>query len=151
VKYQPGTLLAKGIYAKGSRGDAETRSGEEKELTAEVATAGPPAAIVLQPDRAKLAADGADLSVVAVKIVDAAGRLAPLADDEVSFSVTGPGKILGVGNGDPSSHESDKVPHRKAFNGLCMVLVQTSGWSGVITLKAEARGLKSAVAMLRGE
>ena len=52
VKYQPGTLLAKGIYAKGSRGDAETRSGEEKELTAEVATAGPPAAIVLQPDRA---------------------------------------------------------------------------------------------------
>ena len=85
-----------------------------------------------------------------MKIVDAAGRLAPLADDEVSFSVTGPGKILGVGNGDPSSHESDKVPHRKAFNGLCMVLVQTSGWSGVITLKAEARGLKSAVAMLRG-
>ena len=44
----------------------------------------------------------------AVEVQDAQGRTVPIADNEVSFRVSGPGKVIGVGNGDPTSHESDK-------------------------------------------
>ena len=86
-----------------------------------------------------------------VRIVDAQGRLVQVADNEVSFSVSGPGKILGVGNGDPSSHEPDKASKRKAFNGLCMVLVQTAKAAGPIALTAEAAGLKKANVTIEAE
>jgi beta-galactosidase len=46
--------------------------------------------------------------MVAVEVVDAQGRTVSVADNEVTFRVTGSGRLIGVGNGDPSSHESDK-------------------------------------------
>ena len=45
--------------------------------------------------------------MITVEVVDAAGRHVPTADCEVSFRLAGPGRIRGVGNGDPSSHEPD--------------------------------------------
>ena len=57
------------------------------------------------------------MSVVDVSVVDASGHVVPVADNLVQFELTGPGKIIGVGNGDPSSHEPDKASERKAFNG----------------------------------
>jgi beta-galactosidase len=62
---------------------------------------------------------------VTVRIVDAQGRTLPTADHEVSFTLRGPGALIGVGNGDPISHEPDQANRRPAFNGLCMMLVQT--------------------------
>jgi beta-galactosidase len=96
VKYAPGTLSAKGY--KGESIVAETQ----------VETTGDPAAIKLTPDRATINADGEDVSVVTVAVTDAQGRVVPLASNLVHFELDGPGKILGVGNGDPSSHEADK-------------------------------------------
>jgi beta-galactosidase len=58
--------------------------------------------------------------------------------------VTGPAKLIGVGNGDPSSHEPDKARSRSAFNGLAQAIVQTTLKSGKIGLKAESPGLKAA-------
>ncbi|MBK8346089.1 MAG: hypothetical protein IPL08_00095 [Saprospiraceae bacterium] len=44
--------------------------------------------------------------------------------------IGGAGKIIGVGNGDPSSHEPDKCAdgawQRRLFNGHCQVIVQGS-------------------------
>jgi beta-galactosidase len=97
VPYEPGTLLARGYNAAGGEVASDT-----------VETAGPAAAIQLIPNRSKVAADGESVSVVAVRINDAAGRVVPTAGNLVSFSLTGPGRILGVGNGDPASHEPDK-------------------------------------------
>lgn len=131
VKYQPGTLQARG-----------TR--DSRELMAKVETTGRPAALELVPDRTKLAADGADVALVTVRVVDERGRVVPVADDEVSFHVEGAGKVLGVGNGDPSSHEPDKAMKRRAFNGLCLVIVQTRKTAGPITLTATAAGLRPA-------
>jgi beta-galactosidase len=88
-------------------------------------TTGVAARIVLEPDRESLRADGRDLSVVTVRIVDAQGRTLPTADHEVSFTLRGPGALIGVGNGDPISQEPDQANRRRAFNGLCMTLVQT--------------------------
>ena len=62
----------------------------------------------------------------AVEVQDAQGRAVPAADNLVSFGVSGEGKAMGTGNGDPTDHEPDPGSSRKAFNGLCMALVQSS-------------------------
>ncbi len=96
VNYAPGTLLAKGYKA-----------GKEI-ITDKVETTGAPAAIRLVPNRDSIKADGKDVSVITVQVEDAQGRVVPTAGNEISFALSGQGKILGVGNGDPSSHEPDQ-------------------------------------------
>jgi len=124
------------LEARGYRGGAVV-------LTATRETTGPAAKLVLEADRPAIGADGEDVSVVTVRVVDADGRTVPVADDEATFQLTGPGRILGVGNGDPSSHEADKGTVRRAFNGLCMAIVQASKTPGALTLEATAPGLAS--------
>ena len=67
----------------------------------------------------------------------------PIASNLVKFSIEGPGKIIGTGNGDPSSHEPDKATQRKAFNGYCLVLVQTDRTAGEIRVTASSETLVS--------
>ncbi len=130
VPYQPGTLEARGMK------DGQT-------VTTTVETAGPAAQIQLQPDRGQISTGGCDVAVVTVSVHDADGRLMPIADDQISFQCEG-GTILGVGNGDPSSHEPDKATNRRAFSGLCQVIVQSGRETGEITLTADAPGLLGA-------
>src|SRR5208282_3278648 len=109
-------------------------------------TVGAPAAIVAGADRSQLTADGKDVSVVSVQVVDAKGRLVPRANKEVQFLITGPGRLIGLGNGDPSCHEPDKpgsptAGTRSAFNGQCMALVQSLASPGAIQVSAIASGL----------
>jgi beta-galactosidase len=134
VKYETGTLTAKGYDDEGKI------IAEDK-----VETTGEPAAIKLEPDRAILTADGSDISLVTVKIVDDQGRTVPVATNSVTFTVTGPGQLIGVGNGDPGCHEPDKGNHRSAFNGLCLAIVQSSRTRGAIAIQADSPGLKSAI------
>ena len=75
---------------------------------------------------------------------DREGRLVPTASDRVDFAVSGPLRIIGVGNGDPGSHEADKANERKLFNGLAQVIVQTSYQAGPIVLRAKSEGLSEA-------
>jgi beta-galactosidase len=133
VKYAPGTLNAVGYDDKGN---VMARTSVE--------TTGEPAGVVLEPDRKVLAADGTDISLVTVRIVDAQGRTVPVATNLVSFNVSGPGQLLGVGNGDPVSHEPDKAKQRSAFNGLCLAIVQSSNMPGLVTIQTDSPGLKSA-------
>jgi beta-galactosidase len=96
VKYEPGTLSAQG-YDKDGKLVAVTK----------VDTTGNPAAVQLEPDRATINADGEDVSVITVSVRDTQNRVVPVATNLVDFELEGPGKILGVGNGDPSCHEPD--------------------------------------------
>ena len=109
-----------------------------------VETAGAPARIVLSPDRTTLQADGEDAVVVPVSILDAEGRIVPNANNRVTFQLTGDGRILGVGNGDPSDHDTDKANNRKAFHGHCIAVVSAGSKPGVLELTASSPGLKSA-------
>jgi beta-galactosidase len=136
-------------YASGAI-EARGFKGGRVVLTSRRETTGPPAAIVLRPDRARILADGEDLSVVEVQVVDAQGRLVPTADADVTFKVTG-GRLLGVGNGDPSSHEADKADHRRAFGGLCMAIVQGTTRAGDITIEATGAGLAGATVTVVAE
>jgi beta-galactosidase len=132
VPYAPGTLVAK-AYQKGTVVATDT-----------VATTGAPAKVVLMIDRTSIDADGADLAVVNVAIADAQGRTVPTADNLVHFKVDGVGRNIGVGNGDPSCHEPDKADQRSAFNGLCQLIVQSTGDPGTFTVTASSDGLASA-------
>jgi beta-galactosidase len=96
VKYAPGTLSAKGFDDAG-KVIAETK----------VETTGEPAAVQLTPNRTTINADGEDVSVITVSVTDAQGRIVPTAGNKINFAIEGAGKILGVGNGDPSCHEPD--------------------------------------------
>jgi beta-galactosidase len=116
-----------------------------------VETATSPAQIALNSDCSKLKADGCDVAVIRVAIKDVKGRVVPVADNLVKFSIEGPGRIIGTGNGNPSSHEPDKATQRKAFNGYCLVLVQTNNTAGEIRLKASSEALKSAEVILKSE
>ena len=134
VKYAPGTL------------EARASKGGRVVLTEKRETAGPAAKIVATADRSSISADGQDLAVVNVSIVDAQGRSVPTADNKVTFALDGPGKVIGVGNGDPTCHEADRASERSAFSGLCMAIVQGQrGQAGTIRVKVTSPGLEAAV------
>ena len=120
--------------------------------------------VVLEPDRQTITADGCDAVVVYAKIYDEKGDVVSFADNEVRFRVEGAANIIGVGNGDPSSLEPDKATplkdfrgrpitleaynhdkqnKRRAFNGACMVILQSTGEAGEVKLTAKANGLVS--------
>jgi beta-galactosidase len=132
VSYVPGTLKAVG------------RANGNEILTKEIKTAGTPAKIILEADRNTIEADGEDLSFITVKVLDEAGTLVPYADNLFNFEITGEGKIAGVDNGSQTSMESFKINYRKAFNGLCLVVVQSSEKAGKINLKTTSKGLNGA-------
>lgn len=114
-----------------------------------VETSGAPARLVLTPDRAALAGNGQDAVPVTVSAVDAQGRAVPTANLHVRFEIQGPGEIIGVGNGDPNSHESEKAPERKLYNGLAQVIVQgRRDGQGRLKLRAKADGLQTAETVL---
>jgi beta-galactosidase len=96
VTYAPGTLSAKGFDAAGNV-IAETK----------VETTGDPAAVQLVPNHTTINANGEDVSVFTVSATDAQGRMVPVSANKINFALSGAGKILGVGNGDPSCHEPD--------------------------------------------
>jgi beta-galactosidase len=132
VPYQPGTLRA-----VGRRGGAVVQRDE-------VATAGPAVKLVLKPDRAKIAADGDDLSFVEVQVVDKEGRVCPSADHLVRFKLDGGASIAGVDNGDPTNHEPFKADRHKVFHGLGLVVVKATRTPGKAMLRAESEGLEAA-------
>jgi beta-galactosidase len=114
-----------------------------------VETSGAPARLVLVPDRAALTGNGQDAVPVTVSAVDAQGRPVPTANLQVRFETEGAGEIIGVGNGDPNSHESEKAPQRKLYNGLAQVILQGQrGGQGVLKLRATAEGLQPAEVVL---
>ena len=69
--------------------------------------------------------------------------MVPTANNLVAFDISGSGALIGVGNGDPRSHEPDKAAQRLAFNGLCVAIVQASKSAGTIKIGASSPGLQS--------
>ena len=111
-------------------------------------TAGEPAKLRLTPDRTELAADGTDLSFITVEVLDKDGNLCPTADNLVHFEVEGPAFIAGVDNGSPTSMERFKDNKRHAFYGKCLVVLQSTGEEGNVTLKAKGEGVEDGEARL---
>ncbi len=137
VKYTPGKLEARGF------------KGGKQVMTTRRETTDAPAKLVLRPDRESISADGEDVAMFAVEVQDVQGRAVPVTDNLITFRITGPAKLIGVGNGDPTDQAPDKSTSRKAFSGCCMALVQSAKSAGTITVEAASPGLKSATANIQ--
>jgi beta-galactosidase len=112
-------------------------------------TAGAPASIALHPDVTVLRADGKDVAQVEFDILDANGIRVPDAGQELTFDLTGPATILGIGNADVTNSEPPKVPRHRAFQGRGLAIIQATTASGGIILKVSAPGLKPAAVYLQ--
>jgi beta-galactosidase len=129
VAYEPGELKLVG-----------RKNG--KEVVTRILTTGAPHAIRLSVDRDRIEADPSDVSHIKVEIVDSNGHVVPTADNLVKFEVTG-ADLIGVESGNMADLSLTKAPERKAFNGLCLAIVQAEK-AGNITVKATAAGLRGA-------
>ena len=130
VPYEPGTIKAVG-----------SRDGRIV-ATKETSTTGDPSRIRLIADRTNLVADRRDVVHVTVQIEDDRGRVVPEADNLIVFDIQGEGRIIGVDNGNPRSHEGFKAKQRKAFNGLCLAIVQSTSKAGAIRITASSPSLE---------
>ena len=132
VKYEPGLLEAKG-YKNGF------------EFISKIETTGPAFELVVSPHKTTAIANSTDVVVINISAVDTGGREVPTANNRVRFKVTGPAKIIGVGNGDPSSHEPDKCEtglwQRSLFQGKCQVILQMGDTPGKVGFEASTEGL----------
>jgi beta-galactosidase len=132
VVYQPGELKVV-AYMNGEKWTEDI-----------VRTTGKPALLDMKPDRGRIKADGSDLVFITVKICDQSNLLVPRSSNLVNFTVEGPGEIVAVDNGDATSHDPFQADYRKAYNGMCLVIVRASqGASGTITVKGSSKGLQS--------
>ena len=135
--YQPGKVVAVG-YKNGKQiltETFETTTHADK--------------IILKSNRRTITSDGRDVAVVTIEIQDAKGRIVPDACPMLTLRLEGNGRIIGVGNGDPSylgaDHPKDKdckefrIP---AFNGYAQVLIQSNRDAGNIQLKCLSDVLK---------
>ncbi len=112
-------------------------------------TAGKPAVIRLSPETVTLKSNGDDLAYVLVEALDSKGNLCPLADNEIRFTVQGAAMLEATDNGDQESMEPFQSPNRKLFYGKAMLILRSvEGQTGPVTVTAESKGLKKAVAKL---
>lgn len=130
VPYHPGSLKAVAY------------SGGREVAAQEIRTVGPPAKLVLVPDRAVLRADGDDVSFITVRVEDKDGNLCPTANNLIRFHLTGAGDIAAVDNGDAASIEPFHADFRKAFNGLALLIVRARDQAGTIALTATSDKLE---------
>jgi beta-galactosidase len=133
VVYQPGELKVI-AYKNG------VKWAEDVMRTTEKASA-----LSISADKPSVRPDGIDLIYITVRIEDRNNLLVPRSSNLVNFSIEGPGKIVAVDNGDATSHDPFQASYRKAYNGLCLVIVRIEkGAAGSFTVKAESKGLKAA-------
>lgn len=139
------------VYAPGELKVVAYKEGKDW-ATSSAKTTDAPAKLEATPDRSDIRADGLDLSFVTVRITDKDSLTCPRANNPIKFSIEGPGEIVAADNGDPTSFESFQAPRRKAFNGLCLVIVRAiPGKPGTIRLKAESESLQSGSASLQSK
>ena len=120
---------------------ADCKRGGSVVATDQVATGGAAAKLALSADRSTISADGRDLVFITGDVQDGSGVFVPAAANAVSFSVTGPGQLVGVDNGNPIDTASYKGTTRNAFSGKVLAIVRSTGAAGSIVVSATSTGL----------
>ncbi len=137
VPYAPGSLRAVGVI-----------DGKEVQ-TVVLQTSGSATKIRLIPDRTTLSANRQDLSFVRVEITDKDGTMQPNAQNQLQFSIDGPGVIAGVDNADIKDVDQYVGTTRRAWHGRALVVIRSTGQAGTIVLTAGSPGLTGATVTLK--
>jgi beta-galactosidase len=131
VKYEPGTL--KVIAYKNSKPWAEQT----------IKTTGEPVRLTVSANRNVLNDDGNDISFITVTVVDKDGLTVPVANNEITFTIEGPGKIVATDNGDPASLVPFPSTVRETYFGKLLAIVSAEkGKPGTIKVRASSPGLE---------
>lgn len=143
VNYEPGTLTAV-AYKQG------------RKITTSVATTNQPYKIVLSAAKTTMVADNKDANVINVTVVDKDGKEVPNATNLIHFAIeASDASIIGVGNGNPSSHEPDKCAdntwQRQLFSGKAQVIIKAGNSANKIVFKATGSNLQPAEVVLAVE
>ena len=137
VPYAPGTLQAIAT----SKGHVVAEQS--------VSTASEPSRIEIIADKKIMKADGESCIHLEINVLDAHGNFVPHANNLIEFEISGPAKNIGVDNGDPLDLASTKLNQRKAFNGKCLLILQSQQDPGDITVKAVSEGLEAEKVVLK--
>ncbi|MHA1793208.1 MAG: glycoside hydrolase family 2 TIM barrel-domain containing protein [Promethearchaeota archaeon] len=137
VSYKPGELLAIGI-------NGGARVAEDK-----IITSGEPRKIMMSVEDDEIIADEHDITFLKVQVVDANDVVVPTASSVVYFTVNGPGRVIGVDNGNPASHEPLVHDQIHAFNGYCIAVVQSMDAEGTVEIIASSPDLEPATIKIR--
>jgi beta-galactosidase len=132
------------VEARGYRGGNPVISDVQQ-------TTGPAARLMITADRRSIQANGCDVSLLHVQALDSAGLRVPTAVNDVRFETEGGGRLIGVGNGDPSSHEADKADRRRLFSGSCLAILQSGTEAGDVKVEASSPGLQPANTTIQTE
>ncbi|KWX76193.1 glycoside hydrolase [Paenibacillus riograndensis] len=110
---------------------------------------GDAASLVLTPDKHVLAADGQDLIFVTVTAADRQGLPVENANNRIHFSVEGPGRLIGLDNGDSTDYDPYKGVSRRLFSGKLLAVIAGTLEPGTITLRASSPEVASAELILQ--
>ena len=146
VPYADGTITAQAWDAEGNVIDLTKAQGRTS-----VTTTGEAESLGISADRTTVKADGDDLIYVTVDVLDADGNIVPDAENNVTFTVEGEGKLVGVDNGRQDDHQSYQDDNRNAFSGKLVAIIQTTKTAGQIKITASADGLTSASVTVTSE
>lgn len=118
LKFKEGTVKAVGYNAK-------------KRVTEDFLTTATEASkLVAKPDKTLLKADGKDISMIEISIVDKNGVLIADRDDLITVKVSGEAWLIGLDSGDIYYTGLFKTNTRKLFKGKLMVAVQSTTNAG---------------------
>lgn len=131
IEYKKGTLMMYGF-----------RDGI-KVCSDKIQTASEPEKLTVWASKSELEKDCFDAVAVNVGVCDINSIPCMTADNLIEFEAEG-GIVLGVGNGDPNSHEDDKSNKRRLFNGLCQAIISPLDGYDKVSVKITSEGLKSA-------
>ncbi len=121
----------------------------------ELRTAGKPARLVISTGLAaahltntlvreaspSLTPDWNDVAYLTATLVDANGTVIPDSETRVHFTISGPGKIIAVGNGNLFDHDPFHATNRRLYDGNAIAIVRATASSGKITVAASIQGL----------
>lgn len=131
VDFSPGTLRVVG------------KNNGQIVATNELKTAGEAARVTLSSSTPKLFADFDSLAHVTVAITDSNGVQIPTANNNLNFTITGPGEIAALSNGLTQAQNFRGTEH-DAWAGQLTAYIRATSSNGPITLTATSEGLTKA-------
>ncbi len=136
VAFKPGAITARATY--------RDTDGEVLYVMDSLVTAGPPYMILMEPDRTEMIADGQDVVHIETRVTDKSGVTSPVANNTISYQLSGPGKIKVIDNGDPNDHTPHDATAKQVRNGRHLLIIQSAMEPGDLIIKAKADGLRPA-------
>ncbi len=133
VEYVPGNIMVK-VYRNGACVAKEIQY-----------TTGKPVAVKAEAYRDYVCDDGQDVVILNCAVVDGNKREVATADNHLYFDIEGDGVLLGVGNGNPNSHESDVLPERDLFAGKCQAIIRVLPGAKTLRIRVYGEGLEEAI------